>query len=229
MSRAAWRRLLAIAALAALLAALGWLLHAGGYVTRPALIGLAERHAAWAPVLIVVAMVGAVVIGPIPTVPISVASGVVFGPVLGFAYASAGALAGALLAFGLARRLGRPFVARLARGHIEVCPQCSDRLLFWVVLASRLVPIVSFALVSYGAGLTAMTARAFALATLVGMTPMTVVYVSVGASVTIDPVWAAIGGALAVAAALALPRLVERRDPFGMRRLLPRHDPTGSE
>mgnify|MGYP006280293189 CR=1 FL=1 len=216
-------RLVAIAIAVAALAVAGWVLHDGGYLSRGFLTGVAERSGPWAPVLIVAAMILAVVIGPIPTVPVSVASGVLFGPGPGFVYAAGGALAGALAAFGLARALGRPLAARFARGHIAVCPQCSDRLLFWVVLASRLVPVVSFALVSYGAGLTAMTARAFALATLIGMTPMTAIYVALGAAVTVDPLWAGLGGLVAVALALALPRLVERHDPFGVSRLL-RHD-----
>lgn len=222
------RRVVAIVAVLALLGGAGWLLRDGGYLSRDSLMRLAADGGPGASVVIIAAMIVAVVIAPIPTVPISVASGVLFGPVLGFVHASAGALAGALLAFGLARRLGRPFAARLARGHVALCPRCSDRLLFWVVLASRLVPVVSFGLVSYGAGLTAMTARAFALATLIGMTPMTIVYVVVGATVTVDPILAAFGGAVAVAIALALPRWVERHDPLGLRRLLARHDEPGS-
>lgn len=221
-------RLFSLAGVVVVIGVAGWLLHDAGYLSREFLAGLAERSGPWAPLLIVAAMVIAVVVGPIPTVPVSVASGALFGPALGFVYATGGALAGALLAFALARGLGRPLVARLARGHLAVCPQCSDRLLFWVVLASRLVPVVSFALVSYGAGLTAMTARAFALATLLGMTPMTIVYVAVGATIRVDPLWAALGGVIAVAIALALPRWVERHDPFGLRRLLPSHDRAGS-
>lgn len=88
----------------------------------------------------------------------------------------------------------------------------------------RLIPVVSFALVSYAAGLTAMSTRAFLLASAIGMTPMTAVYVTVGATLTVDPLWAGVGGALALLLVLGLPWLVERFDPFGIMQLLPHGD-----
>ena len=206
------------------LGALAWAGSATGLESREQVVAWAESSGPLAPLLVMGAMIVAVVIGPIPTVPISIASGVLFGPLLGFVYAAVGATVGALIAFQLARGLARPLVARYLRGHIALCPECSDRLLFWVVLCSRLIPVVSFALVSYGAGLTAMTARAYVVATLIGMTPMTLVYVVVGVSFRFDPLWAARGGLVAVAIALALPWFVERFDPGGIKRFLPRHD-----
>lgn len=116
--------------------------------------------------------------------------------------------------------MGQPLVHMLLRGHVAFCPDCSSRLLFWVVLGARLVPVISFAAVSYGAGLTAMRTLSFLVATVVGMIPMTALYVAVGAAVRIDPAVAAIGGIVAVVLILVLPRLVERYDPFGLRRLM---------
>lgn len=219
-------------AVLALLAWAGWTLHSAGHLSRESLVALADRSGPWAPVLVIGSMVLAVVVGPIPTIPVSVASGVVFGPGMGVAYAMGGALLGAWISFRIARALGQPVVQRLLRGHIAVCPHCSSRLLFWVVLGARLVPVVSFAAVSYGAGLTAMRSAPFLLATVIGMTPMTILYVAIGASVRIDPVIAGIGGALAVVLLVSLPRLVERLDPLGLHRLIRRgtadsHDRVG--
>lgn len=203
-----------------LLAWAGWTLYSGGHLSREGLVTLADRSGPWAPLLVVGSMVLAVVIGPIPTIPVSIASGAVFGPVAGFAYAMAGAILGAWIGFAIARALGRPLVHRLLRGHIAFCPDCSSRLLFSVVLGARLIPVVSFAAVSYGAGLTAMRTAPFLVATAIGMIPMTVLYIAVGAAVRIDPTVAAIGGAAAVVLILVLPRLIERFDPFGLRRLV---------
>lgn len=216
-----------VAALLALVAVLGWVgreLYSHGWLSREQLVALAQQGGPAAPLIVIAALVVAVVIGPIPTVPISVASGVLFGPLAGFAYAMLGALVGAAISFWLARLAGRPLVERLFHGHIAFCARCSDRLLFWVVLACRLVPVISFAFVSYGAGLTAMTARAYLLATAIGMIPMTALYVVVGATLTIDPYWAAAGGLVAVALVLALPWLVERFDPLGLRQALAHGD-----
>lgn len=219
------RRILFIAgalAVLGLLAWAGWTLHSGGHLSRESLVALADRSGPWAPMLVIGSMVLAVVVGPIPTIPVSIASGVVFGPGMGFVYAMGGALLGAWISFWIARALGQPVVQRLLRGHIAICPHCSSRLLFWVVLGARLIPVVSFAAVSYGAGLTAMRAVPFLLATAIGMTPMTVVYVAIGATVRIDPVIAGIGGAVAVVLLVSLPHLVERFDPLGLHDLITR-------
>lgn len=199
----------------------GWSLYDSGNLSRAALVALAQESGPAAPLIIMGALVLAVVIGPIPTIPVSVASGVLFGPVVGFAHAMTGALVGAAISFWLARLAGRPLVERWFHGHVAFCAECSDRLLFWVVVGCRLVPVISFAFVSYGAGLTMMTARAFLLATAIGMIPMTALYVGLGATLTVDPLWAAVGGALAVVLVLALPWLVERHDPLGVMQRLP--------
>ncbi|TVR97945.1 MAG: TVP38/TMEM64 family protein [Rhodospirillales bacterium] len=190
-------------------------------LTPAALAERLEGSGAWGPLLLAALMVLAVVLGPVPTVPITVATGFVYGPVLGTALAAGSALLGAMLAFAIARFAARDLVARLVGGHVALCRECSDRMLFWVVLISRLVPIVSFALVSYGAGLTAMSLRAFAVATLIGMLPMTVVYVSVGSVLVVSPVWAGIAGGVVVVLMLAFPPAFERYAPPRLKRKMP--------
>lgn len=204
--------------LLAALAWAGWALHAHGFFAREQLLALGERFGPIGPLIIAGALVLAVVVGPIPTIPISIASGVLYGPVAGFVWAMLGSLLGAAIAFAIARLAGRPFVERFTGGHIALCADCSDKLLFWVVAGCRLLPVISFAAVSYGAGLTAMRLRSFLLATALGMIPMTVLYVGIGAAVEIDPLWAGLGGLLAVILLVALPVLVERYDPFGLMR-----------
>ncbi len=208
--------------LLALAAWTGWLLYEGGHLSREGLIALAERSGPWAPLILIGLMILAVVVGPIPTVPISLASGVVFGPVTGFLYAMAGALVGAGISFWIARIVGRPFMHRLFGDHILFCTGCSNRLLFGVILTARLVPVVSFALVSYGAGLTAMSTGYFLLATAIGMIPMTALYVVAGVTLTAGQGIAAIGGLIVVTLILVLPILVERYDPLGIRSWLVR-------
>ncbi|MEX2515590.1 MAG: TVP38/TMEM64 family protein [Gammaproteobacteria bacterium] len=183
-----------------------------------------ERLSAWiestgmaGPAMLMLLMFIAVVIGPIPTIPITVTSGLVYGFVAGFLLSMFSALAGALAAFWLGRWLGRSAVAHLMSGHISFCADCSNKMLFRIVLATRLIPLVSFALVSYGAGLTAMTARVFMLATAIGMIPMTAVYVGIGSTLVAEPVWAGIGGMMAVVLMLGLPRLLEYGYLPGMR------------
>jgi uncharacterized membrane protein YdjX (TVP38/TMEM64 family) len=82
-----------------------------------------------------------------------------------------------MISFGVARLLGRELIERFLSGHINFCGECSDKLITKAVFASRLMPAVSFDVVSYGAGLTKISLRKFAVATFVGMLPPTLVYV----------------------------------------------------
>ncbi len=175
-----------------------------------------------APVVFVLVMAAAVVL-PVPTFPLDVLAGEVFGPLLGTLYAVSGATLGAMVSFLLARWLGREFIARFLKGHINFCRRCSDRLLTKVVFLARLVPAVSFDVVSYGAGLTKMSLAKFAAASFLGMLPLTFAYVSFGPLLSVGAPVAWLGGAVAVVLLFLLPRWIESRDPLGMRRLF-EHD-----
>jgi len=125
------------------------------------------------PLVFMLIMALAIVVSPIPSLPLDILAGQLFGPLLGTLYAAAGALLGAMASFLIARALGRELIARFLGGHINFCRRCSNRLLTKLVFVSRLVPFVSFDVVSYGAGLTAMSPGRFGIATFLGMLPLT--------------------------------------------------------
>jgi len=93
---------------------------------------------------------------------------------------------GAVASFVTARLLGRKILERFLSGHINFCDRCSNRLLTKIVLVSRLMPFVSFDIVSYGAGLTKIGIRHFTAATFIGMLPCTFVYNYFGAVLVIN-------------------------------------------
>jgi uncharacterized membrane protein YdjX (TVP38/TMEM64 family) len=171
-----------------------------------------------------IAVMAVVVMTPIPSLPVDIAAGAYFGPWLGTLYAATGAVIGASMSFAIARRLGRDLVERVVGGHISFCTTCSDRLLTRLVLVARLIPIVSFKVVSYGAGLTKMSLGRFALATFFGMLPLTFVYVSAGRLLGGGGRLPIVAGVMVVAALLALPMAVERFDILGLRAVF-QHDP----
>ncbi len=175
------------------------------------------RAGALAPLVLIGMLAVAVVVSPIPSLPLDIAAGAAFGPWLGTLYAALGALIGSIVSFGIARVLGRELVERIAGGHISFCRECSDKLLTRVVLVSRLIPGVSFDVVSYGAGLTKMSLRRFVLATFFGMLPLTFLYTSSG-PLLVGRGWLALPlGGIAVAVFLLLPRWIERNNLFGLR------------
>ena len=165
-----------------------------------------------APLIYMAVMAVTAVIIPIPGPPLFVIAGALFGPVMGTVYAVAGSVAGALVAFLIGRFLGRDFVESLVGKHVVICCECSEGLLTKIVFFSRLLPLVSFDVVSYGAGLTRMSLRNFALATLLGSIPMTFIYHSFGSVLAVSSTTALVLGLVIVAILFALPYLADRWD-----------------
>ncbi len=125
----------------------------------------------WGPLLIVGLMALAIVLNPIPSAPIALVSGAVFGHAWGTLYVVIGAEIGALVAFSIARVFGHELLRRLFGERVALGWLGSQNALTWMVFVSRLLPFVSFDLVSYGAGLTPLKTWRFALATLLGLIP----------------------------------------------------------
>ncbi len=162
------------------------------------------------PILFIVMMATAVVISPIPSLPLDLAAGATFGVTLGTTYAVIGAEIGAIGSFLIGRSLGKAALTKLLRTDISFCEQCSDRHLAVFVFLSRLLPIFSFDLVSYGAGLTAMSVRAFAVATLLGMIGPTFLLTYAGSQVVSENGLLMVFGLAMVALLLLLPKLIVR-------------------
>lgn len=132
---------------------------------------LVARAGLWGPVLIVTLMTLAVVASPIPSAPIALAAGAAYGHLWGTVQVVIGAELGALIAFGLARVLGHDVLRRVFGDRVDAGLLGSQNALTATVLASRLMPFVSFDMISYAAGLSRLHAWRFALATLAGIIP----------------------------------------------------------
>ena len=123
------------------------------------------------PLAVIGLMTLAILVSPIPSAPIALAAGAAYGHTWGTTYIVLGAELGALAAFGLARLLGHDVVHRWFGDRLPNTRLRSQGALMAVVFASRLLPFISFDVVSYAAGLTTLTLWRFALATLAGILP----------------------------------------------------------
>ncbi len=162
-------------------------------------------------VFLMLLMILAVVVGPIPTLPISATAGLVYGTVMGTAIAVAGALAGAVIAFYLARIFGREWIQRKLDHNPVFSARGSQRFLFVAVAVTRLVPLFSFALISYAAGVTAISLWRYAVATTLGMLPMTFVFAGLGHTFEFNPVLTVVAAVVILVVMSTLPLYLSRR------------------
>lgn len=156
---------------------------------------------AWGPIVIIALMTIAIVATPIPSAPIALAAGAAYGHTIGTIYIVIGAELGALAAFALARFLGRDVLTRWLGETVDKGWLGSQNVLTLTVFASRLMPFISFDIVSYAAGLSCLHFWRFAVATLAGIIPASFVLAHFGnEAVSGEPgraAWAAVGlGAL---------------------------------
>lgn len=159
-----------------------------------------------APLVFIILMIAAVVVSPIPSVPLDIAAGLAFGLVWGTIYTLIGAEIGAMVAFLIARQVGRPRMARwVPRGAMMTIDRVAEHRGFFTIFIMRLLPLFSFDWVSYGAGLSAIRFQVFMAATLLGMIPPVIAIVAVGATLPSSPLLAGIiFGALILALILPL-------------------------
>lgn len=118
---------------------------------------------------------------PVPKNVLTIAAGLVWGFWVALGLVYVGALLGAAAAFVLGRSLGREAVERLTGARMARVDAVLAHRGFLAVLGTRLVPVIPFTLINYGAGLTAIRRRDYALGTAVGILPGSAAYVALGA------------------------------------------------
>lgn len=176
------------------------------WVSQARLQMSAERLGSFGPILIVAMMTLAIVASPVPSAPIALASGALYGHFYGTALVVLGAELGALIAFLLARVLGRDALQRWLGDRLDYGLLGSQNALTLTVFVTRLLPFVSFDLVSYAAGLSRLHFWRFGLATLAGIIPASFLLAHFGNEVaTADlgrATWAVLGLGLLTGAPL---------------------------
>lgn len=125
------------------------------------------------------------VAAPLPAFLITFANANLFGWWKGAILSWTSAMAGAAICFWIARLLGRDVVEKLtSRAGLEQIDDFFERHGRLSILIARLLPFVSFDIVSYAAGLTSMSFGGFLIATGLGQLPATIVYSYVGGMLT---------------------------------------------
>jgi uncharacterized membrane protein YdjX (TVP38/TMEM64 family) len=199
--------LLAALAVAAGLAAAGAV--AGGWIDPAGIAGslsltsadVRRFAAAWGPWAAhgSIALMVLHTVLPLPAEMIAVANGALFGWAGGTAVTWTGAMLGAALSFGIARRLGRPALRRFASERYRRAIEAWEGRPAYLLMV-RLIPVISFNLINYAAGMTGVGWWRFLWTTGLGILPITVASVVLGGELLEAswPVWAATGGGIVV-------------------------------
>ncbi len=116
----------------------------------------------WAPIVSFLLMILQSIAAPLPAFIITFANAGLFGWVKGAALSWTSAMAGAALCFYIARFFGRDVVEKLTSKYaLESIDDFFDQYGNYAILIARLLPFVSFDIVSYAAGLTSMSFWSF--------------------------------------------------------------------
>ncbi len=118
---------------------------------------------------------------PFPAEFVAIANGMCFGLIWGTVITWVGAMLGALMAFALSRRFGRPLVERLvAQKNWHGVDDWIARYGGSGVFLGRFIPVIAFNLINYAAGLTKISYWTFVWTTGLGIRPMTTLMVLLG-------------------------------------------------
>jgi len=136
---------------------------------------------AWAPIVSGSLMVLQSLFVPLPAMVITLANGLLFGTIGGALLSWSSAMVGAVVCYYISRLFGRPMVEKLVGGRsLDMADRFFQRYGKHAILIARLLPVISFDVVSYAAGLTTIGPWEFLLATGIGQMPATLVYSFLG-------------------------------------------------
>lgn len=139
----------------------------------------------WAPVVSFLLMILQSIAAPLPAFIITFANAGLFGWVKGALLSWTSSMAGAALCFFIAKFYGRTVVIKLTGKYaLDSVDDFFDRYGKYTILIARLLPFISFDIVSYAAGLTSMSFFSFFVATGIGQLPATIIYSYIGSMLT---------------------------------------------
>ena len=128
------------------------------------------------------------IIAPIPAFLITLSNAAIFGWWKGALLSWSSSMVGAAVCFLISRILGREIAVKFTGdGPLKSVDDFLKKYGVFAILVFRLLPFVSFDLVSYAAGLTPISFLGFFIATGIGQAPATIVYSYAGSNLAGGP------------------------------------------
>ena len=160
----------------------------------------------------------------LPGLPVTMLSGLAFGPIWGVVYASIGAVIGVSCAFLIARYVARGMVEGWVAGNAQFrrIDEGVQRQGWRMLMITRLIPLFPFNLQNYAYGLTKIRFVTFFFVSWICMLPGTAAYVQLGAAVNLGEgdikktlIYLAGAGIFIVLVSL-IPSVIRKRQPEDM-------------
>ena len=144
-----------------------------------------ESYGAYAAAVSFLLMILQSIAAPLPAFLLTFANANLFGWWKGAILSWSSAMAGAAVCFYIARILGRDVAEKLtSKAGLKQIDEFFERQGKMSILIARLLPFMSFDIVSYAAGLTSISFGSFLFATGIGQLPATIIYSYVGSMLT---------------------------------------------
>ena len=154
----------------------------GDFSAMRAFIG---QYGPWAMLVSALLMIFQSLVAPLPAFFITLTNANLFGWWQGCILSFVSSMIGAAICFYIARILGRDVVEKVCtRGALKQIEDFFTKYGKKCILVARLLPFISFDVVSYAAGLTSMSFWSFFVATGIGQAPACIVYSYVGGMLT---------------------------------------------
>lgn len=120
----------------------------------------------------------------LPALPLTIAAGILFGPLWGVVYVAIGSTSGATLAFLVARFIGRKWAKKiLKKGGLGSLDKRVKENGWKIVAITRLIPLFPYNLLNYAFGLSGIGFKAYIIPTFIFMLPATIAYVTFSSSI----------------------------------------------
>jgi uncharacterized membrane protein YdjX (TVP38/TMEM64 family) len=151
-----------------------------GGIDRHQLQTWLETMGIWAPI-IYIALYTVATILILPSTPLNMSGGAIFGYWWGTLWTTIAAIAAAILAFAFTRSIGRELVAKKLAGRWEAIDAEMRQGGLFYMFAIRLLPLIPYGLVNFAAGLTGIRFQDYLVGTVLGTLPGVLPFVMMGA------------------------------------------------
>jgi uncharacterized membrane protein YdjX (TVP38/TMEM64 family) len=217
--RLSTKNIIALLFLLACLLGCWWLLTALeiNLLTPEGLAQAAQEMGVFAILIYIFSVIIAIVISPIPGTPLTIAAGAIWGPIPATIYATIGSFTGGLIAYFIGRTLGRSAVKALTGKIIYFSKHRGEVYLGLIMFLARLLPVLPFDFMSYGAGLAKLSLPIYASASLLGAFPCNFFLTHLGAAFTLNRTILGIMASLFLILFVGLPWGIQRYNWLGMK------------